>query len=99
MDKFQIALIVFGVLICNLTWVGNRSNCDFVISFTGAESCNNILNPPQFFSELQFLLLLKEKHRTAPTLADRTHGLSLTHTLQLPKYKVRLSSKSDETDG
>lgn len=60
-----------------LTWVGNRGDSDFVVGFTGAEACDHILNPPQLFSDLDFFLLLTEKH---------TETFSLTHTVKLLVY-------------
>lgn len=41
-----------------LTWVGNRGDGDFVVGFTAAETCDNILNPPKLLSDLDLLLLL-----------------------------------------
>lgn len=43
-----------------LTWVGHRGDSDFVVGFTGAEACDNILNPPQLLPDLGFLLLLTD---------------------------------------
>lgn len=50
-----------------LTWVGNRGDSDFVVGFTGAEACDDILNPPQLLSDLHFLLL-HTKRQTNDTI-------------------------------
>lgn len=45
-----------------LTWVGDRGDGDLVVGFTCAEACDDILDPPQLLSHLDFLMLLTEKH-------------------------------------
>lgn len=42
------------------TWVDDGGDCDFVVGFACAEACHDILDPPQLFPDLGFLLL---KHR------------------------------------
>lgn len=69
-----------------LTWVGNRGDSDFVVGFTGAEACDNILNPPQLLSDLDFLLLLKEKQRNIHT-HTYIDTFSLKHTVKLLVYR------------
>lgn len=44
-----------------LTWVGDRGDGDLVVGFICAEACNDVLDPPQLLSHLDFLMLLTEK--------------------------------------
>lgn len=45
-----------------LTWVGDRGDGDLVVGFTCAEACDDVLDPPQLLSHLDFLMLLTETH-------------------------------------
>lgn len=45
-----------------LTWVGDRGDGDLVVGFTCAEACDDVLDPPQLLSHLDFLMLLTKKH-------------------------------------
>lgn len=43
-----------------LTWVGDRGDSDFVVGFTCAEACNDVLDPPQLLPDLGFLVLRRK---------------------------------------
>jgi len=58
-----------------LTWVGNGGDSDFVVCFTGAETCDNIFNPPQLLSDLDFLLLITEKQKLKHLHNEYMHSL------------------------
>lgn len=65
------------------TWVGHRGNRDLVVGFTGAEAGDDILNPPQLFSDLDFFLLHTEKQRDThyELLVYRGNRLQIQHHL------------------